>query len=130
MANLDCIQEQRHHFADKGPYSQSYGFSHSHVWMSWTIKKAECQRINALELWCWRSNLGQQRDQTINPKGNQSEYSLEGLMLKLKIQYVGHLIERTDSLENQRRQWQPTPVFLPGKSHGWRSLVGCSPWGR
>ena len=51
---------------------------------SWTIKKAEHRRINAFELWCWR----------ISP-----EYSLEGLMLKLKLQYFGHLMQRTDSFE-------------------------------
>ena len=56
------IEKQRHYFANKGPSSQSYGFSSSHVWM-------------------WR------------------------------------------------RQWHPTPVLLPGKSYGWRSLVGCNPWG-
>ena len=48
------IEKQRHHFANKGPYSQSYGFSSSHVWTeSRTIKKAEYQRIYAFELWCW-----------------------------------------------------------------------------
>ena len=99
---------------------------------SWTIKKAEHRRIDAFELWCWRSNhnLDSKEIKPVNPKGNQSEYSLEGLMLELKIQYVGYLMERTDSLENRRRQWQPSPVLLPGKSHGRGSLVGCSPWGR
>ena len=64
------------------------------------------------------------------------EYSLEGLMLKLKLQYFGHLMPRADKFEKtlmlgkiQRRQWHPTPVFLSGESHGQRSLVGCSPWG-
>ena len=70
---------------------------------SWTIKKAECWRIDAFEPWCWsrllrvpwtarRSNLSILKE--INP-----EYSLEGLMLKLKLQYFGHLMRRTDSLE-------------------------------
>ena len=48
-----CIEKQRHYFAHKGPSSQSYGFSSRHVGESWTIKKAEYQRIDALELWCW-----------------------------------------------------------------------------
>ena len=68
---------------------------------SWTIKKAECQRID--ELWCWRRLL---RVPWTARRSNQSilkeispEYSLEGLMLKLKLQYFGHLIRRTDSLE-------------------------------
>ena len=49
------IKKQRHYFADKCPSSQTYGFSSSHVWIwEWNIKKAECQRIDAFELWCWR----------------------------------------------------------------------------
>ena len=70
---------------------------------SWTIKKAEHQRIDAFELWCWRKLL---RDPWTARRSNQSileeispEYSLEGLMLKLKLQYFGHLIGRTDSFE-------------------------------
>ena len=70
---------------------------------SWTIKKAECQRIEALELWCWRRPL---RVPWTTRKSNQSilkginpEYSLEGLMLMLKLQSFGHLMGRTDSLE-------------------------------
>ena len=69
----------------------------------WTIKKAECQRIDAFELWCWRRLL---RVSWTVRRSNQSilkeispEYSLEGLMLKLKLQYFGHLIQRTDSFE-------------------------------
>jgi len=70
---------------------------------SWTIKKAECQRIDAFELWCWRRLL---RVPWTARRSNQSilkevspEYSLERLMLKLKIQYFGHLVRRTDSFE-------------------------------
>ena len=70
---------------------------------SWTIKKAEHQRIDAFELWCWRRLL---RVPWTARRSNQSilkeispEYSLEGLMLKLKFQYFGHLMRRTDSLE-------------------------------
>ena len=70
---------------------------------SWTIKKAECQRIDAFELWCWRRLL---RVPWTTRKSNQSilkemspECSLEGLMLKLKLQYFGHLMRRSDSFE-------------------------------
>ena len=68
---------------------------------SWTIKKAECQRVDAFELWCWRRLL---RVPWTTMGSNQSilkeispEYSLEGLMLKLKLQYFGYLMQRTDS---------------------------------
>ena len=70
---------------------------------SWTIKRAECQRIDAFELWCWRRLL---RVPWTARRSNQSilkelspEYSLEGLMLKLKLQYFGHLMGRADSFE-------------------------------
>ena len=70
---------------------------------SWTIRKTECQRIDAFELWCWRRLL---RVPWMERRSNQSilkeispEYSLEGLMLKVKLQYFGHLIQRTDSFE-------------------------------
>ena len=71
---------------------------------SWTVKKAERQRIDAFELWCWRRLLrvpwtGRRTNQSIL-KEISPEYSLEGLMLKLKVQYFGHLMQRTDSLEN------------------------------
>ena len=71
--------------------------------VSWTIKKAEHQRIDAFELWCWRRLL---RVRWTARRSNQSilkeispGYSLEGLMLKLKLQYFGHLMRRVDSLE-------------------------------
>ena len=70
---------------------------------SWTVKKAECQRIDAFELWCWKRLL---RVPWTARRSNQSilkeispEYSFEGLMLKLKLQYFGHLMRRTDSFE-------------------------------
>ena len=70
---------------------------------SWTVKKAECQRIDGFKLWCWRKLL---RVPWTARRSNQSilkelspEYSLEGLMLKLKLQYFGHLMQRTDSLQ-------------------------------
>ena len=70
---------------------------------SWTIKKAEHQRIDAFELWCWRKLLrvpwtARISNQSI-PKEISPECSLEGLMLKLKLQYFGHLMQRADSLE-------------------------------
>ena len=68
---------------------------------SWTIKKAEGQRINTFELWCWRRLLRVpwgKSNQSILKKINP-EYSLEGLMLKLSLQYFGHLMQRANSLE-------------------------------
>ena len=82
---------------------------------SWTIKKAEHRRIDAFELWCWRRLL---RVHWIARRPNQSilkeispEYSLEGLMLKLKLQYSGHLMLRTDSFEK---------TLMLGKTEGRR----------
>ena len=98
------IKKQKHHCASKSSYSQRFGFSSSHVWMEiWTIKKVEHQRIDAFELWCWRRLLrvswpARRAKQSILKEINL-EYSLEGLMLKLKLQYFGHLMQRTDSLE-------------------------------
>ena len=86
------IKKQRHYFANKGPSSQIYGFTSSHVWIeSWTIKKVEHWRIDAFELWCWRRLLrvpwtARRSNQSILKEINP-EYSLEGLMLKLKLQY-------------------------------------------
>ena len=70
---------------------------------SWTVKKAECQRIDALELWCWRRLLSvpwtERRSTQSILKEVSPGCSLEGMMLKLKLQYFGHLIQRVDSLE-------------------------------
>ena len=115
------IKKQRRYFANKSPSSQSYGFSEvMYGCESWTVKKAERWKIDAFELWCWRRLL---RVPWTARRSNQSilkeispEYSLEGLMLKLKLQYFGHRMRRTDSLEKtlmlgkieggRRRGWQ------------------------
>ena len=139
----------------KGPSSQSDGFSVVRYGSeSWTIKKAECRRIDAFEPWCWRRLL---RVPWTAKRSNQSilkeispEYSLEGLMLKLKLQYFGHLIQRTDSLENtlmlgkikgRRRRvrgWNGWMALLtqwaefgqtPGNGDEQGSLACYSPWG-
>ena len=116
-----CIKKYRHYFAYKGLYSQSYGFFSSHVWRWWTIKKAECWRIDAFKpcvgedswesLGLWGDPTNQSVLKEINP-----EYSLKRLMLKLKLQYFGHLRQKADSLEKtlmlgkiegrRRREWQ------------------------
>ena len=97
---------------------------------SWTIKKAECQRIDAFELWCWRRLL---RVPWTARRSNQSilkeispECSLEGLMLKLKLQYFGHLLWRTDSLEKTLMLGK-----IEGRRRGWqkmRWLDGITDW--
>ena len=100
-----CVEKQRHYSADKDPYSQGYGFPViTYGCEIWTIKTAECQRIDALELWCWRRLLKvswttRRSNQSILRKIN-SEYSLEELMLKLMLQYFGHLMWTDDSVEN------------------------------
>ena len=89
------IKKQRHYFANKGPTCQGHGFSVvMYGCVSWAIKKAEHRKIDAFELWCWRRLL---RVPWIVRRSIQSilkeispEYSLEGLMLKLKLQYFGY----------------------------------------
>ena len=119
--NPDNTLKSRHYFADKGPYSQSYHFSSCHAWM-WELdhKESWMLKTDAFELWCWRRFL---RAPGTARRSNQSilkqispEYSLEGLMLKLKLQYFGHVMRRTDSFEKtlmlgkiggrRRRRWQ------------------------
>ena len=98
------IKKQRHYFANKVRLVKAMVFP---VVMygceSWTVKKTECRRIDAFELWCWRRLL---RVPWTARRSNQSilkeispEYSLGGLMLKLKLQYFGYLMWRTDSFE-------------------------------
>src|SRR5574341_1037568 len=107
------IKKQRHYFANKGPPSQGYGCE------SWTIKKVVCRRLDAFELWCWRRLL---RVPWTARRSNQSilkeispAYSLEGLMLQLKLQYLDHLMRRTDSFEK---------TLILGKSEGGRKRGG------
>ena len=98
-------KRQRCYFADKGLSSQALVFPVVMCgYESWTIKKAEHRRIDALELWCWRRFL---RVPWTARRFNQSilkeispEYSFEGLILKLKLQYFGYLMQRTDSFED------------------------------
>ena len=115
------IKKQRHYFLNKGPSSQGYGCD------SWTIKKAEHRRTDAFELWCWRRLL---RVPWTARRSNQSflkEISLgcpfEGLILKLKLQYFGHLKGTADSLEktlmigkieSRRRRGQQRMRWLDG----------------
>ena len=123
------IKKLIHHFADKGLYSQSYGFSSNHVhgYESWTIKKAECQKIDAFELWCCRRLLRApwtaRRSNQSTLKEIKSAYTLEGLTLKLKLQHFGHLMLRADSLEKtlmlgkiegRRRRGQQRMRWLDG----------------
>ena len=98
------IKKQRHYFVNKDPSSQSYGFSSSYVWM-WELDYKERW---APKNWCFwtvvlekslESPLDCKEIQPVHPKEISSEYSLEGLMLKLKLQYFGNLMQRTDSLE-------------------------------
>ena len=105
------IKKQRHYFSNKGPSSQGYGFSSSHVWIweldykeSWTPKN-----------WCFWTVLLEKtlegpldcKDiQPVHTKGDQSWVFTEGLMLKLKLQYFGHLMWRTDSFEKTPMLWK------------------------
>ena len=147
-----CVKKQRPHFANKGPYSQSYGFSSSHIEM-WELYHKE---DSASKNWCFWSVVLEKILRVpwiklVYPKGNQSWISLEGLMLKLKLQYFGHLMQRVNSLEKtlmlgkiegKGRRGQPKMRQLDGiilsgceseqtlrDSEGQGSLACCSPWG-
>ena len=104
MTNLQHIKKQRYYFANKDSSSQTMVFP---VVMygceSWTRKKAEHWRIDAFELWCWRRLLRvpwtARRPNQFILKEISPEYSSQGLMLKLKLQYFSHLMQRTDSFE-------------------------------
>ena len=105
MTNLDSILKSRDITLPRKfhPVKAMVFLVVTHGCESWTIKKTEHQRIDAFELWCWRRLL---RVPWTARRSNQSilkeispEYSLEGLILKLKLQYFGHLMQRTDSLE-------------------------------
>ena len=103
------VKKQKYYFANKGLSRQTFGFSSSHIWMRELDYKAEHRRIDAFELWCWRRLL---RVPWTATRSNQSILkeispgcSLEGLMLKMKLQYFGHLMQRADSLEKTLTLW-------------------------
>ena len=113
------IKKQRHYFANKSLVKSKVFPVVMHRCESWTIKKAEHRRTDAFELWCWRRLL---RVPWTARRSNQSilkeispEYSLEGLMLKLKLQYFGHLTQRTDSLEKTLMLGK----IVGGRRRGW-----------
>ena len=127
-----AIKKQRYHFADKAPSSQSYDFSRViYRCESWTIKKAEC--LDAFELWCWRRFW---RVPWTTRRSNQSilkeinpEYSLEGLMLKLKLQYFDHLIWRANSLEDTDAGQERLRAGGEGDNRGWDSwMTSLTQW--
>ena len=153
VTNLDSILKTRD-IANKVPSSQSYHFSSCHIWMWECKKKAECRRIDAFDLWCWRllrvpwtvRRPNQSILKEISP-----EYSLEGLMLKLKPQYFATWCEELTHLERPW-WWERLKAGEKGDDRGWdgwmasptqwtwvenalgvgdgqRSLACCSPWG-
>ena len=98
---------------------------------SWTKKRAECWRIDAFELWCWRRLLrvpwtARRSNQSILKEINP-EYSLEGLMLKLKLQYFGHMMWRTDSLE-KTLMLRKTEAGEEGDDRGWNGFMASPIW--
>ena len=104
MTKPNSILKNRYHFHHKGHLVKAMVFPVvMYGWESWTVTKVECWKIDAFELWCWRKLL---RVPWTAGRSNQSilkeispGFSLEGLMLKLKLQYFGHLMQRVDSLE-------------------------------
>jgi len=117
------IKKQRHYFANKGPSSQGYGFSSSHVWM-WELDYKESW---ALKNWCfWTVVLEKTLESPLDCKETQPsilkeispEYSLEGLMLKLKLQYFGHLMRRADSFEKILNR-ERLKAGVEGDNRGW-----------
>ena len=124
MTNLDSIlKKQRYHFAHKGPYSQSYGFSSSHVWM-WELDHKEGWAPKNWHFWTMvlekilESPLAGKEIKPVNPKEHQPWIFIGRIVLKLKFQLFGHLMRRVDSLEKtlklgkiegrKRRGWQRT----------------------
>ena len=107
MTNLDRILKSRDITLPTKVHlvkARVFPVSHMYGCDSWTVKKAECQRIDAVELWCWRRLLrvpwtARRSNQSILKEVSPGN-SLEGMMLKLKLQYFGHLMRRVDSLEN------------------------------
>ena len=165
MTNLDCIQRQRYHFVDKGPYSQSYGFSCNHVWM-WELDHKEESMflivvLEKVSFWpsgqrvSWTRGSSWTRRRSIQSilKEINPEYSLEGLMLELKLQYLDRLMQKRQLNGNDPDVWKDwraggegvtedkmvgwhhqlnghQPMQTLEDSEGQRSLACCSPWDR
>ena len=150
-------KKERHYFGNKDPPSQSYGFPNSHVWM----QELDCEESWVPKNWCFstvvlektlESPLDLKEIQPVNPKEINPGISLEGMMLKLKLQYFGHLTRRADSLEDSdaRRDWGQEEKgttedemagwhhWLDGREFGWTpgvddgegGLACCDSWGR
>ena len=126
------IKKQRYHFSDTDQYSHSYGFSNSHVQM-WELDLKEGW---ALINWCFHtvvlektlaSPLDSKEIKPVNSKEINTEYSLEWLMLKLKLQYFGHLMQRADSL---KRPWCWERLKAgEGGNRGWDGwMASLTPW--
>ena len=156
MTNLDSrLKKQRHHFVDKGPYSQSYDFSSSHVQISELDDKEDW----VLKNWCFQTVVMEKilespwtarRSSQLVLKEINPEYSLEGLLLKLKLQYFGNLMQKANSLEKtlmlgkieggRRGGWEDNMARCHrglnghefeqtlGDSEGQGNLAFCSPW--
>ena len=129
MTNLDSILKSREiTLPTKVCLVKAMVFPVVYGCESWNIKKVECRRIDGFELWYWRRLLDCKEIQSVHHKGNKSWInSLKGLVLKLKLQYFGHLMRRTDSLAKtlmlgkiegsrkrgwQRMRWLASPVSI------------------
>ena len=126
MTNLDSVLKSRDiTLPRKFHLVKAYGFSNSHVWMwEWDHKEGWALKNDAFELWCWRRLLRvlwtERRSNQSILKGNNPEYSLEGLMLKL--QYFGHLMLRADSLEktlDAGKDWGQEQKMTENEIVGW-----------
>ena len=121
---IQHIKKWRHYFANKGPSCRGYGFFSSHVWMweldykeGW-VAKSWCFWIVVLEK-TLENPLDCKEIQSLHPKGDQSWVLLEGLMMRLKLQYFGHLMWRADSFEKTLMLWE-----IEGRRRkGWRQRV-------
>ena len=127
------IKKQRHYFANKGPSRQIYSFSSSHVWMwEFNDKESWVPKNWCFELWYWRRLLrvpwtARRSNQSI-PKDINPEFSFEGLMLKMELQYSSHLMWRTDSLEKPWF-WERMKVRGEGNNREWDGWMETPTWG-
>ena len=127
-----CNKKQTHHFANKSPCSQSYGFSSSHVWM-WELDRKEGW---VLKNWCFqsvvlektlRSPLDCKEIKPVNPKGNQPWIFIEELLLRLKCQYFRHPMRRADSLE-KTLMLEGLRTGGEGDNRGWDGWIASPTW--